>query len=226
MKSLKEILGEELYKQVNAALLEDGEHVVLVDSRKESTFIPKDRFDEVNNQKKTFKTQNEDLLKQIQGLQEAAKGNEKLVSDLEAMKSKVEEANSKIKQAEEVAAEKVKQAKVDAALDVILKTTKVKDAEVFSLLLKKDNINIDEKTGEVTGLSEQVAELQKSKPFLFEEAQGGNDPKPAGGTGNLGNGGNGGSGKGEKLSVGAMLAKQKAAAANNQNSGSNFFKVE
>lgn len=224
MKTLKEILGEELYKQVNAALLEDGEHVVLIDSRKESSFIPKERFDEVNTQKKTFKEQNADLLKQIEGLQEAAKGNEKLTADLEAMKAKVKESDEKVKQAETEAQAKVTQAKVDAALEVILKTTKVKDSEVFNLLLKKDLIKVDEKTGEVTGLSEQVEALKTSKPFIFEEDGAGGAGKPAGGTGSFGNNG-GGKGKGEVLSVGAMLAKQKAATVNNENSG-NFFKVD
>jgi len=223
---LKTLLGEDLYTQVNAALTTNPDVTILLDSKKESNYLPKARFDEVNVQRKQYKEQNDQLGKDIDALKVSAKGNEALTEKFEAMKTKLE--------ANEVAMTGVK---MDARISVALQANKAKNGKIVSSLLDRTKLSLDE-DGEVVGLKEQLTKLKESDSYLFtadevpgipgkeekkeEEIPGAKEKEEVltGGTGTIG--GAGGKGKEEKLSIGAMLAKQRSGAFNNNNP-SKFF---
>ena len=71
MEKLKKLLGEDLYKQVQEKLGTEKKYFF-----DEGEFIPKGRFDEVNNQNKELKTSLSDRDNQLKDLGEKAKGNE------------------------------------------------------------------------------------------------------------------------------------------------------
>ena len=154
-------------------------------------FIPKHRFDEVNNELKTTKEQLTDRDKQIE--------------DLKKFEGDTKELTDKIKELEE--ANKAKDAEYKANLTLEKKknalrtnlledeTGKPHDVDMVMGLFNLDNIVLDETTGKITsGYKEQSESIRKEKTFLFEAKTDptknpgwkpkGNDPKDGeGGTG-------------------------------------------
>ena len=84
MKLLREKLGEELFNQVKEAL---GDTKIMFN---DGSFIPKSRFDEVNESKKLLEDQIKAKDKELKDLGKKFEGNEDLASELATMK-----ANSK-----------------------------------------------------------------------------------------------------------------------------------
>ena len=79
---LKELLGEELYSQVTEKL---GDKKIMVD---DGNFIPKSRFDQVNQAKKELEVQLKDRDTQLADLSKNNKDNEALlnqIKDLQAL---------------------------------------------------------------------------------------------------------------------------------------------
>jgi len=74
---LKTLLGEELFGTVTTALVANPDVTILLDSKKEPTYLPKTRFGEVNGQRKLYKHQNNQLGKNLEAMKTSAKGNEK-----------------------------------------------------------------------------------------------------------------------------------------------------
>lgn len=86
---LKELLGEELYDKVKGKL---GDKKLMID---DGNFIPKSRFDEVNNQKKELKEQVDTLnntlktnAKDIEKFKASAEGNAELQKQLQEYQDK------------------------------------------------------------------------------------------------------------------------------------------
>lgn len=220
---LKELLGEELFTQVQAKLGNDTE--LLVNNKKESNYIPKSRFDSVLGQKKVLSDKIDNLEIQL----EEMKGD---VANVETMKTQLQQAQDDIVQAKQEVTNVKKQAEIKYAIA----QSGAKKTELVAKLLIEDKITIKD-DGTIEGLEEQIKALKTEVPELFTATpqannQGGNgggtDPnkKPndeggetgekgdntqiEGGTGSPGNGGAGGAGKTE--SIGAKLAKKKASA--------------
>lgn len=123
------------------------------------TMIPKERFDEVNNVKKTLEDQVKQHESQLKDLQDKAKGNE----DLQAEITKLQEAQ---KQAKEQYDQQLKDERLSAAVKLAL-NGKVQDVDIVSGLLDKTKIELDEKGNVKTGLDDQLTTLKESKSFLF-----------------------------------------------------------
>ena len=73
---LKELLGEELYSQVTEKL---GDKKIMVD---DGNFIPKSRFDQVNQAKKDLEVQLKDRDTQLADLSKNNKDNENLLNQI------------------------------------------------------------------------------------------------------------------------------------------------
>lgn len=216
MKNLKELLGDELYATVNAVLVENADVTLLVESKKEPSYLPKSRFDEVNGQRKQYKEQNDQFVKDIETMKESAKGNESLTLELEKAKLKLQDTEKKMGEV-----------KLDAEIKVALKTGKARNEKLVSSLLDKSKLKINDK-GEVEGLEEQLKALTESDGYLFdtepkkEEKKDPNDKTDLeSGTGIIGSGSKGDD-KGKVESIGAMLARKKSEAHKTDNP-SNFF---
>ncbi len=124
-------------------------------------FIPKSRFDEVNNEKKKLELDVRDRDSQLETLKNST-------GDVEAMKKQIEDLQKANKDAADAHAAEVKQLKIDAAVDAALASAKAKNSTAVKALLKDlDKAELQE-DGTIKGLSDQIAALQKSDDYLFE----------------------------------------------------------
>lgn len=159
---LKELLGEDLYNQVMAKA---GDNKLAVIS--DGSYIPKAKFDDVNNQLKDYKSQIADRDKQLQELGEKAKGNEELTKQIDDLKKLNETTTSEYQQ-------KLEKQAFDHALDRALSDAKVKNTKAVKALLDHDTIKLDGDS--LKGLEEQLKTIKESDGYLFNEEAGGTKP--------------------------------------------------
>lgn len=124
-------------------------------------YIPKARFDEVNNEKKKLELDVRDRDSQLETLKNST-------GDVEALKKQIETLQADNKKKDEEHAAEVRQLKVDAAVDAALASAKAKNNTAVKALLKDlDKAELQE-DGTIKGLAEQIEALQKSDDYLFE----------------------------------------------------------
>lgn len=141
---------EELAKKLEEASLEELKE-----------FIPKARFNEVNNENKKLKTDIADRDGQLETLKNST-GN---VDDL---KKQIEDLQKDNKAKDDAHAAEIKQLKVDNAVESALLSAKAKNSVAVKALLKDlDKAEISE-DGTIKGLAEQIEALRKSDEYLFE----------------------------------------------------------
>lgn len=154
-------------------------------SKKElETYIPKTRFDEVNEAKKQAEKDVKERDTQIETLKKSAGDNEDLKKQIETL----QEEN---KTAREKAESDMKELKLTNAIKLAV-AGKAQDEDLVAGLFDKSKLILGD-DGKITGLDEQLKVLQKDKAFLFKTEEpkpgfvpvGGNTP--IGGTGGTGN---------------------------------------
>ena len=124
-------------------------------------FVPKARFDDVNDAKKNA----EALLKERDGQLETLKNS---TGDVETLKQQIQTLQNDNKAKDDAHAKEIHQLKLNNAVDSALAGAKVKNAVAVKALLKDlDKAEFGE-DGTVKGLAEQIAALQKSDAYLFE----------------------------------------------------------
>ena len=124
-------------------------------------YIPKARFDEVNNEKKKLELDVRDRDGQLKTLKNST-------GDVEAMKQQIATLQADNKAKDEAHAAEIKQLKIDAAVDAALTGARAKNTTAVKALLKDlDKAEIGE-DGTIKGLAEQIEALQKSDEYLFE----------------------------------------------------------
>jgi hypothetical protein len=128
-------------------------------------FVPKHRFDEVNEKNKQLVSDVADRDKQINDLSSFKGDNEALKVKI----AKLEEDN-KLKEAQN--AEAIKTLKVDNAINYALngKVQEGYDDLVVNLIDKSSIVLKDD--GSIVGLDEQIDKVMKEKPLLFVEEKG------------------------------------------------------
>jgi prefoldin subunit 5 len=151
--NLKELLGEELYNQLMEKL--GDKHKVAIIS--DGNWIPKEKFDNLNEEKKQYKKQVDDLNRQLGELQGKLKDNEDANQTIEDLKKQIES-----KETELASTRKANAVKMD-----VLKANPNDVADIIPHL-KDDAITLNE-DGTVTGLEEQLKALKETKPYLFKE---------------------------------------------------------
>lgn len=126
-------------------------------------FIPKTRFDEVNEAKKNAETLVKERDKQLEDVKKASGDNEDLKKQIESL----QEQNKTAKADYET---KIKQMQIDNAVSSALKDAGAKNpATVRALLKDLEKAEIDE-SGVVKGLAEQIKAIQESDAYLFTSA--------------------------------------------------------
>ncbi len=128
------------------------------------SFIPKSRFDEVNEAKKTLEEQVKERDKQLETLK-------KSTGDVEALKTEItnlQEANKTAKAEHET---RIKQMQIDNAVTAALTTAKAKNVKAVRALLDLEKAELDGET--VKGLPDQIKKLQEAEDtkFLFDAAE-------------------------------------------------------
>ena len=141
----------------------------------DGAYVPKSRFNEVNEEKKTLTATVADRDKQLETLK-------KSTGDLDALKNQIKSLQDANKKAQEEADAKMKELRINDAIKLAI-VDKAQDVDIVSSLFDKTKLILGD-DGKITGLDEQLKELQKNKAFLFKQA--GPNPKyePTGGHGN------------------------------------------
>lgn len=162
--TLKELLGEELYSQVMEKV--GDKHKIAIVS--DGNWIPKDKFDAVNNEKNEYKQQVESLNQKLTELNGKLKDNEEAQQTIEALKQQIEDKEQELAQTR----------KINAIKFEILKAN---PRDVADILPHIDSDVVKIEDGKVLGLEEQIKALKESKAYLF------NDEEPSGTGGSKGN---------------------------------------
>lgn len=136
-------------------------------------YIPKSRFDEVNEAKKNAEEIVKERDKQLEDLKKAAGDNEELKKQLEQLQTENKTAKAQYEA-------NIKKMQIDNAVASALKDAGALNTTAVQALLKDlDKAELDA-DGSVKGLAEQIAALQKSDSYLFKAKS---EPgKPAGAT--------------------------------------------
>lgn len=150
---LKELLGEELYSQVTEKL---GDKKIMVD---DGNFIPKSRFDQVNQAKKELEVQLKDRDTQLADLSKNNKDNEALLNQIKDLQALNRQTTTDYEN-------KINQIQFDYALDGALTNAKSKNNKALKALLDMNSIKYQE--GKLEGLQEQIEALQKDASYLFD----------------------------------------------------------
>ena len=144
MEELKKLLGEELFNQIiekvgtdKSLFLHKKDQKVIVD---DGSLIPKDRFNEVIEQKNSYKTLAETNEKALKELKKSAEGNTDLIKQIETLQTTT-------KQMKEDNEKNQLSLKKNLAVKEALLNAGVQDSEARDLLSLKfnpDKIELDE----------------------------------------------------------------------------------
>ena len=123
-------------------------------------YIPKTRFDEVNEAKKNAEALVKERDKQLEDVKKSTGDNEELKKQIEQL----QEDNKAAKQKYEA---DIRQMQIDNAVQAALKDAGAKNVTAtMALLTGLDKAELAE-DGTVKGLTEQIQALQKSESYLF-----------------------------------------------------------
>lgn len=137
-------------------------------------FIPKYRYDEVNEAKKNAEALVKERDKQLEDLKKSTGDNEELKKQIETLQSENKQAKSEYEA-------NIKSMRVDSAINIALTAAGAKNATAAKALLKDiDKAELLE-DGTIKGLAEQIEGLKKSDSYLFNAEEGG-APAPKGAT--------------------------------------------
>lgn len=126
-------------------------------------FVTKTRFNEVNEENKTLKQSVADRDKQLEDLKKSSGDNAELKKQIETL----QQQNAEQQNAHEA---ELKQLKLDNAIDTALTTAGAKNVKAVKPFIDTAKIKLGE-DGKLTGLDEQLKEIQKTEGYLFAEKQ-------------------------------------------------------
>ena len=156
---MKELLKDAGYTEEQLTAIEEA-YKTKSDKAIKDKYVPKERFDEVNEQAKLRQQEIVDRDKQLEDLKKAAEGNDELTKKL----NEQIDLNNKAKEDFDT---QLKETKLNNALKLAL-NGKVKDIDLVSGLLDKSKIELDDDGNIKMGFQEQFDDLKSKKGFLFE----------------------------------------------------------
>lgn len=157
MAKIKDIIGEEAYKALPDDKKKELDKQDFEDVS-EGKYVPKSRFDQVNEQAKEYKKQIGERDTQISNLKDEFK-------DAAGLKEKVEELEGKNKTITDDYEKKLSDIAFNNALEKGLGAFNVKDKKLIMALIDNDKLKVDGDS--IIGLKEQLEPLQKSHEYLF-----------------------------------------------------------
>ena len=129
----------------------------------DGNFVTKTRFNEVNEENKTLKQSVADRDKQLEDVKKSSGDNAKLKKQIETL----QQQNAEQQKAHEA---ELKQLKLDNAIDTALTAAGAKNVKAVKPFIDTTKIKLGE-DGKLTGLDEQLKEVQKTEGYLFAEKQ-------------------------------------------------------
>ena len=208
MAKLVDIIGEDLYKQLPVEKQKELKDQDL-ENISDGAYVPKERFNQVNEQSKEYKKQVSERDTQITNLKTEYK-------DVDGLKAKVETLEADNKKKDTEYEDKIATITKENAIEKALGSYKCKNDKLVKALLEGDKLTVDGEN--IIGLKEQMETIQKENEFLFEKdpapgapdfIAGGTDPKP---------------GDPKPLELGERLAKEKSDALKSAENINEFFK--
>ncbi len=160
---LRELLGEELFKQVEEKIGDKK-----IDIVNDGRWIPKNKFDDVNNEKKQYKEQIDDLNEELGKLKNRVKDDDEITEKIETLEQTIEKKENEMEALR----------KTNAIKFEILKANP-KDVKDILPHIDSEIVKIEDDA--VIGLTEQIEKLKEEKSYLFKEET------PAGTGGSKGN---------------------------------------
>lgn len=148
---------------------------LFIDDGKENIYIPKSRLDSKISELKQANETITSLNATVSELEKNTGNSEETAKTIKSLQEKVEAYDKQMKDI-----------KITNALELVALENKAKDAKDLKAFVDLTKVAISE-SGEVTGLKEQVADLVKTKSYLFD-AQEEDAPQTGifGGTGLIG----------------------------------------
>lgn len=135
----------------------------VIDDVVDGNFIPKSRFNEVNEENKTLKQSVADRDKQLEDLKKSSGDNAELKKQIEDLQRQ----NADQKKAHDA---EMNQLRLDNAVEAALAAAGAKNTKAVRSLFDTGKLKLG-LDGKVAGLDEQLAAVQKSDPYLFAEKQ-------------------------------------------------------
>ncbi|WP_270289012.1 phage scaffolding protein [Enterocloster bolteae] len=129
----------------------------------DGNFVTKTRFNEVNEENKTLKQSVADRDKQLEDLKKSSGDNAELKKQIETL----QQQNAEQQKAHEA---ELKQLKLDNAIDTALTAAGAKNVKAVKPFIDTTKVKLGE-DGKLTGLDEQLKEVQKTEGYLFAEKQ-------------------------------------------------------
>lgn len=141
---------------------EQAEKVLSANTEQLKGFIPKARFDEVNNAKKQAEKDLSERDKQLETLKNST-------GDVEALKNTIKQLQNENKSTKEQYEANISKIKLDNAVDNALGNAKAKNSKAVRALLDMEKIKFE--NDNLSGLNEQIEALKEAEDskFLFEE---------------------------------------------------------
>ena len=141
---------------------EQAEKVLSANAEQLKGFIPKARFDEVNNAKKQAEKDLSERDKQLEILKNST-------GDVETLKNTIKQLQDENKASKEQYEANISKIKLDNAIDNALGNAKAKNSRAVRALLDMEKIKFENET--LSGLDEQLKALKEAEDskFLFEE---------------------------------------------------------
>lgn len=126
-------------------------------------WVPKARFDEVNEAKKQAEAALQERDKQLAELKKAA-------GDSEALRKQIEELQAANKKAAEEYQAKLNDLRIATAVKLAV-ANEAHDPDIVLSLIDKSRVQLAEDGSVKAGLDDQLKALREAKPFLFKEQQ-------------------------------------------------------
>ena len=142
-------------------------------SELDGKYIPKQRFDEVNNTKKALEETVKERDKQLDDLKKSD-------ADVDALKKQIADLQAANKKAADEHKAEMIRLKIDGIVDSTLISAGAKNTKAIRALMDVDGFKLQE-DGTVFGLNDALKAVQKSDPYLFENKE--TKPEPKGMTG-------------------------------------------
>lgn len=140
-------------------------------SELDGKYIPKQRFDEVNNTKKALEETVKERDKQLDDLKKSD-------ADVDNLKKQIADLQAANKKAADEHKAEMHKLRMDGAIDSVLASSGAKNIKAIRALFDESNFKLQE-DGTVFGLKEALEAVKTSDPYLFKETE----PKPKGMTG-------------------------------------------
>lgn len=205
LQYLISILGEEDGKKAYEKINKDTNNTLLVQNKKEPTYVDKKLYDEVTEDNKNLKKVNKKHEDDLTGLKKDLK-------DHETLQEKITTLEQENKTAKETYEREKEEIKYNYELNAAIEKSGAKNSKAIMGMIDKDKIKLVNDT--LVGLDEQLKGLKETDAYLF------NDEGNPGGTGSIngqridtlnnpGSSKDGNSATGNKF-VDALLAEKKA----------------